>query len=112
MNILNFMKSFSPFEIFKEHVQLQGKHKGTLFEKCPSEHHDWLKGKKPWPWKSRRWRTSLRSVTMREASTLNDQVQYSEFFYKLKRRYFGDRLFNRLTLSIAKIYSVCRRRFI
>lgn len=32
------------------------------------------------------------------------QLYLNEFCYKLNRRYFGERLFNRLTLAVAKIY--------
>ncbi len=32
------------------------------------------------------------------------QAYLDEFCYKLNRRYFGDRLFDRLTLAVAKIY--------
>ena len=32
------------------------------------------------------------------------QAYLDEFCYKLNRRYFGERLFDRLTLAVAKIY--------
>ena len=70
MNLIKFIKEFPDEASCKAHFRMQREKEGVTCKKCDSTHHYWLESKQMWQCKNCRFRTSLRSGTIMQASKL------------------------------------------
>jgi len=70
MNLIKFIEEFPDEASCKSHFRLQREKEGITCKKCGSSHHYWLDGKQMWQCSKCRFRTTLRSGTIMQASKL------------------------------------------
>jgi hypothetical protein len=87
MNIIKFIESFPDENSCMQHFRQVHEKEGIVCKKCGRNRYYWLQAK---------WQ--------RQCSECHLQLYLDEFCYKLNRRYFGDRLFDRLTVAVATNY--------
>tara|TARA_R110000796_G_scaffold96719_1_gene203188 strand:+ start:650368 stop:650772 length:405 start_codon:yes stop_codon:yes gene_type:complete len=70
MNLIKFIEEFPDEPSCKSHFRLQREKEGIICRKCGSTHHYWLESKQMWQCRQCRFRTTLRSGTIMQASKL------------------------------------------
>ena len=103
MNIFSFSAHFSSEEDCRNHFKCERDKIGVTCSVCGNTTHYWTK-RCCYECKNCRHRTSLHSGTIMQNSNLSFMIWYlqlylNEFVYKLNRRYFGDRIFDRLIIA-------------
>lgn len=76
MNLIKFIEEFPDEASCRSHFRLQREKEGITCKKCGCTHHYWLEGKQMWQCGRCRFRTTLRSGTIMQASKLPFQKWY------------------------------------
>lgn len=76
MNLIKFIEEFPDETSCRSHFRLQREEQGITCKKCGSTHQYWLEGKQMWQCSKCRFRTSLRSGTIMQASKLSFRKWY------------------------------------
>jgi hypothetical protein len=81
MHFTDFFEQFPDEASCRHHFRLNREKEGIKCKKCGNYHHYWLKGKEQWQCSSCKFRTTLRSGSMMEASKLPLRTWYLAIFF-------------------------------